>query len=326
MRISLIFRIMIFLLTLNLSSIAQDVIWVGQFSSSKDFASADKFSQKVIDFIFGDTENRLMRPVALVANDTTTFWILDQGAKSLLKIDKNKNEFQIIENQDPSLFPSLFPSLVAIAKGPHDKFYFTDSQLNKIFIFGTQSTLIKVLNDSLILDQPTGIAYSAGENELWVSETRKHRLVIMDETGKIKKTIGKRGKEPGEFNFPTLIWIDKNGMVFVVDAMNFRVQVLDRFGNTISVFGQAGDGSGNFASPKGIAVDSKGNIFVVDALFHTVQVFDMEGNYLSRFGVQGRKESEFWMPTGIYIDENDYIYVSDSYNNRIQIFKVINGN
>jgi DNA-binding beta-propeller fold protein YncE len=322
MRISLILSIMIFLLTLNLSSIAQDVIWVGQFSSSKDFASADKFSQKVIDFIFGDTENRLMRPVALVARDTTKFWILDQGAKSLLKIDKNENDFQSIENQDPSSFPSL----VAITKGPRNKFYFTDSQLNKIFILGTQSALIKVLNDSLILDQPTGIAYSAREKELWVSETGKHRLVVMDETGKIKKTIGKRGKEPGEFNFPTLIWIDKNGMVFVVDAMNFRVQVLDRFGKTISVFGQAGDGSGNFASPKGIAVDSKGNIFVVDALFHTVQVFDMEGNYLSRFGVQGRKESEFWMPTGIYIDENDYIYVSDSYNGRIQIFKVINGN
>ena len=67
-----------------------------------------------------------------------------------------------------------------------------------------------------------------------------------------------------EFNFPTFIWIDNKGIVYLVDTMNYRIQILDKTGNFIFSFGSIGDATGYFARPKGIATDSHGNIYVAD--------------------------------------------------------------
>jgi DNA-binding beta-propeller fold protein YncE len=218
-----------------------------------------------------------------------------------------------------------FPSLVGICFFPGNKMLFTDSYLNKIFVYNPDKKEIRTLNDSIILDQPTGIAYSEINHEIWVVETRAHYISVLDDKGRRKRTIGKRGVEPGEFNYPTSIWIDKTGKAYVIDALNFRVQIFSKDGDLISFFGENGDGGGNLARPKGIATDSYGNIYIVDALFNTVQIFDISGNFLHAFGSQGKDQGEFWMPSGIYVDDSNYIYVADSYNSRVQVFQFQNG-
>ena len=219
---------------------------------------------------------------------------------------------------------AAFPSLVGITAFHNTEILFTDSQLNQLFLVNAEKKECRILNDSLKLNQPTGIAYSVINNEIWVVETGAHRIVVLNEKGEIKKTIGSRGNGKGEFNYPSNLCIDKIGNIYILDAMNFRVQVLNKEGDVISVFGTIGDATGSFARPKGIATDSYGNIYVSDALFHVVQVFDIKGNLLYYFGSQGHDEGQFWMPAGLYIDNNNYIYVADSYNSRVQIFQLIN--
>jgi DNA-binding beta-propeller fold protein YncE len=293
--------------------------WVSQFP---DLNSDNKTSggKKIINYLFGKNELEIViKPVGIVGTDPENYWIIDQGGGTIFKIKDNVGEITHFKNKTYKEFPSL----VGICELPNSKMLFSDSYLNKLFTFLPDKKELNILNDTLMLDRPTGVAYSSVNQEIWVLETNAHRVTVLNEKGQIVKRIGKRGTAPGEFNFPTYIWIDKFGKVFIVDAMNFRVQVFSPDGKVISVFGKAGDASGSFARPRGIATDSDGNIYVADALFNSVQIFDIDGNFLYDFGMQGQDKGRFWMPAGIFIDENDFIYVADTYNSRVQIFKYL---
>lgn len=260
----------------------------------------------------------LQKPVEVIGMGSENCIVLDQGNGTIFFAEDDKLEIpKLLRKKE-----TYFPSLVAACMLPDNRVLFTDSKLNKIFTLTEDKKQLKELNKDLALSQPTGIAYSKVKNQVWVVETGTHQINILDINGNPIKTIGQRGKGTAEFNFPTSVWIDKNGIAYVVDALNYRIQIFNEEGDFLSMFGENGNGTGFLARPKGIATDSYGNIYVVDALFHGVQIFDANGNYLYQFGTQGSKIEEFWMPSGIFIDDNDYIYVADSYNARIQIFKL----
>ncbi len=296
--------------------------WVKQYPPISGQTDERSTAGKIVDFIIGKKQTTVLsKPVAVCTINPDTFWILDQGNGVLFKIE---NELGDIPQFRKNKFKT-FSSLVGLCNFKNGKLLFTDSYLNKVFEFTPKKKALKTFSDTLTLEQPTGIAFSPINNEIWVVETRAHRIAILNENGQLVKRIGSRGTGPGEFNYPTSIWIDKKGIVFVVDAMNFRVQIFSKDGDFISTFGKIGDATGYFARPKGIATDSFGNIYLADALFNAVQIFDDEGNFLYTFGLQGRGKGEFWMPAGITIDDKDFIYVADSYNFRVQVFKLVNG-
>ena len=296
------------------------VTWKAQFPAPPK-KQKHEVLHKMMKMMVGEPKQyQLIHPIAVVANNESDFSILDQGSQVIFNIKNEKDDvlrcFKRKEND--------FASMAGICRLPNGEFLFTDSKQNKIFRITQDCKHVKSFNDSLKLQQPTGIAYSATTHEIWVIETAAHRIAILNDSGKMKRTFGERGNDEGQFNYPISICFDKKGMAYVVDAMNFRVAIFDAEGTFQSSFGQAGDGSGNLARPKGIAVDSFGNIYVVDALFNAVQLFDNKGNLLYSFGRQGRGQEEFWMPSGIFIDDKNNIYVADTYNSRIQVFQLIN--
>lgn len=296
--------------------------WVSQFPSPEGNSKKQSFLSRIGEFIVGKKLDGVKKPISILAENPNQFWVLDQGNGIIVEVNKNIGKVPKPFNKKTDSFNSL----VGICFIPNNDMIFTDSRSNKIYLLSEDNKRIRVLNDSLELKKPTGLAYSPTNNEIWVVESGEHRIAVLDEQGNLIKTIGKRGDDPGEFNFPTHIWIDKAGTVYVVDALNFRIQLFDKNGVFISHFGETGNATGYFARPKGIATDSFGNIYIVDNLFHTVQVFNNSGDLLYYFGGQGREKGHFWMPSGIYIDAKDYIYIADSYNSRIQVFQVINNN
>lgn len=294
----------------------QRITWVTQFPFSAGDTITRK-KQKFIDLIFGKKQTiQLERPVNVIADSLEHYWILDQENGYIFQVKDGVGEIPHIKSK---LFKVL-PSIVGCCFFPDSRILLTDSYLNKILLFSPGKKEISNLNDSLLLKQPTGIAFSEVTREIWVVETAQHSISVLNEKGVLKRRIGSRGTTPGKFNFPTSLWIDHLGNAYIVDALNFRIQVFDKSDSLISCFGKNGDGGGNFARPKGIATDSFGNIYVVDALFNAVQIFDLSGKFLYTFGSQGHGKGEFWMPSGIYIDEKNYIYVADCYNSRVQVF------
>ncbi len=298
------------------NNITKKIIFVKEIPSNNK-ENTDKSVKKTINFFLGKKSPTLKNPVSVVTTQNGILWIADRGFQKILKFKNGKTEIPKAFKKDKNL-SSIIGLCIA-----DNKLLFTDSRLNSVFSFNEKENTITIFNKTEKINQPTGIAYSPITKEIWVSETAAHRISVFDEHGKLLKTIGKRGKKPGEFNYPTFIWIDNSGIIYVVDSLNFRIQIFDKNGKLIRAFGKFGDGTGCFARPKGIAVDSFGNIYVADALFHAIQIFDKVGNFLYSFGSQGRGEGKFWMPAGIFIDKKDNIYVADTYNSRIQIFKLI---
>ncbi|MFZ4704944.1 MAG: 6-bladed beta-propeller [Bacteroidales bacterium] len=293
------------------------VEWVKKWPTGEKHHSKS-FRADVNSILFGIKQPEIDNPVSILAYNPAEFWIIDQGNKTIFNIQND------VGHIPHSIAKTKFDlsSLVGICSGPNSSILFTDSHSCKVYRFSPDEKKLEIMNDTLVLEQPTGIAYSPSRKEIWVLETKAHRIAVLNENGGLIRRIGIRGDAPGEFNYPTHIWIDKKDYIYITDALNFRIQVLNADGEVISVFGEAGDATGYLARPKGIATDSYGNIYIVDALFHVVQVFDLKGTFLYKFGTQGQGNSEFWMPTGIYIDKQDYIYVADSYNSRVQIFQL----
>jgi DNA-binding beta-propeller fold protein YncE len=296
----------------------QAVEWTG-FWPADTKNQKRKFREHLNSWFLGIRSNELINPVAVVAENSDKFWVLDQGSHTIFRVSEQVGDIpHFITKSGLNL-----TSLVGICFGPDSTILFTDSQGTKIYSFNRMNPGIEIFNKSVDLNHPTGIAYQKAKNEIWVLETKEHRITIFSETGEVLRRIGSRGTGPAEFNYPTHLWIDRNGLVYVNDALNFRIQIIDAEGKFLSTFGKAGDATGYLARPKGIATDSHGNIYIVDALFHVVQVFNREGIFLYKFGNQGHGQDELWMPSGIFIDNSDRIYLADTYNSRIQLYKII---
>jgi DNA-binding beta-propeller fold protein YncE len=293
------------------------VEWISNFSHENEIKTEGGILSQFMDLVLGKTEEKLVKPFNIVKYDEDSYFILDQGRLSAFLV--TKDGFETIQNDEYKTFPSL----VGVCKFRDDKILFTDSKLSKIFSYNLTQEKLTVFSTSQSLDNPTGITYDETRNLIYVSETINHRILVFNQVGELINTIGERGNNNGQFNFPTFITLDNNGNLFVVDALNFRIQIFNATGKHLKSFGEAGDATGYFSRPKGIAVDTFGHVFIVDALFHTVQVFDFNGNYLYNFGGLGQQNSRFWLPTGITIDNDNNIYVADSYNSRIQIFRLI---
>ena len=214
---------------------------------------------------------------------------------------------------------------VAIAFDANNTTYVSDRRLNTIQGYDEDLSLVFSLGGRLEFTAATGIAIDKELNRLYVVDTKAHNFKVFDiATKELLFTVGNRGKEDGEFNFPTNITVDRrNNNIVVCDTQNFRVQTFDKDGEFIRKFGKVGDKPGMFARPKGVAVDSDGHIYVTDAAFNNIQIFNDQGELLMWFGSAGYGPTQFRLISGIYIDETDKIVIADGFSGRVQTFQYL---
>jgi len=295
------------------------IAYLRQFSRPDDFGIARGFFQRLADLVIGGQEARLIRPMAVVAAGDLVY-VADPGANGVHRFDPPAARHDLISaaNGQP------LPSPVGLALGSGGEVYVTDSDLAQVLVIrpGAKAAMPLAIPE---MAQPTGIAFDQGSGDLYVADTGAHRVNVFKRDGSPALSFGGRGNAHGEFNYPTLIWLDPAGRLYVTDSLNFRIQVFDRQGKYLSQFGQVGDGSGDNMRPKSVATDSHGHVYVVDALFNALQIYDARGRYLLSVGGIGGERGEFWLPAGIFIGDNDTIYIADSYNQRIQVFRYIGG-
>jgi len=261
-------------------------------------------------------ETKLIRPLGLLVVKEILY-VTDPGSHGVFLFDLKTNSIEKITSVGKQELVS--PIGIAVTE---DRIFLSDSYLRQVFVYDRNFRFLHPFTDHL-LERPTALAWNEKLAKLYVADTAAHHILVYKPDGTLEKTIGERGTGPGEFNFPTHLWLDPNGTLVVVDSLNYRVQRFRGDGVFLGEFGQQGDGSGDFSSPKGIASDSRGNVYVVDALFDAVQIFDPDGGLLFGFGERGMGPGQFWLPNGLFIDARDRIFVADSYNRRIQVFEFL---
>ena len=295
------------------------IAYVKSFTSPADLGISKGFFERIVDFIIGGTDAHLVRPMAVLATEDGKIYVADPGSKAVHRFDTTNGEHKLIlaKNKQPFISPT------GLAVGAKGEIYITDSALARIYVLQPGTDMASTLGLKITPDQPTNITIDQKSQRLYVVDSARHHIKVYDHSGSLIKTIGQRGTGDGEFNFPSMIWLDQKGHLLVSDALNFRVQIFDLDGRFIRKFGRHGDGTGDMSRPKGVAADTYGHIYVADALFHSIQVFNNSGEFLLNIGRQGNAAGEFLLPTGIYVSHDNMIYVADSHNSRIQMFRYI---
>jgi DNA-binding beta-propeller fold protein YncE len=211
-----------------------------------------------------------------------------------------------------------------VAVDDDGKVFIADATLNRVFGYDADGTMAIAIGHEGELKNPSGLAIDRARKLVYVADSTNHQVFCYSTVdGTSVRTIGKRGVDKGEFNFPTNVFVDAQGLLYVADTLNFRIQIFDPEGQFVRTFGQQGDGPGTFNRPKGVAVDSEGHIYVADASFNNFQIFDQEGRLLLAVGSGGPRPGEFMLPAGLFIDGQDRIYVADQENARVQVFQYV---
>lgn len=292
------------------------ISYVRAIEKPQDIGATKGFFTKVFELIAGARHDQLIKPYGVTVDSTGRIIAVDTSLKRVHIFDQKKHEYTYIDEAGNFILNTP----IAAAVDADDNIYVTDSSAGMVFSYDRKGKFLRAITG---LTRPTGIAVDRAGNRLYVADTGAHAVKVFDLKGNPLSTIGKRGENDGEFNYPVDLFTDRNGDLFVNDSLNYRIQIFDNRGRFLSKFGRHGDGSGDFGRPKGIAVDREGHVYVADALFDTVQIFDRNGRFLLNFGTIGREIGSFWLPAGLYIDSGDKIYVSDSYNKRIQVFEFL---
>lgn len=292
------------------------------FSSEREVKLKRGFWNRVLDIVAGAPDyHQMIRPYSVATDSRGRVIVSDPGISGIHVFDFDRQRYKFL-SREGGKDPLQSPQCVAV--DAQDNIYVTDSETGKILVWDANLKYRRAIGSLRggegYFKRPTGIAVDSSAQRIYVSDTTRHKVFVLDMQGNVVQSIGRNGAAIGEFNFPTELRLHGDELL-VVDAMNFRVQVFDRSGQFLYGLGTIGEVSGTMYRPKGVAVDSEGAVYVVDGIFDTVQAFSRKGELLYYFGKTGSGPSEFQLPTGLFIDGNDRIYVVDSFNHRVEVFK-----
>ena len=167
---------------------------------------------------------------------------------------------------------------------------------------------------------PTGLTIDE-EGLTWIADTHEHRVLVVDGSGMVVRSIGEHGEGDGQFLYPTDVAF-LGGEVFVSEyGGNDRISVFTRDGRFLRSFGTHGRGDGEWRRPQSIAVDAaRGHLLVVDSGNNRVIRCDLEGTILDIIGSAGRDRGQLLYPYGICMLEDGSFIVCEYGNNRLQRF------
>ena len=223
-------------------------------------------------------------------------YVCDYGAHVVKVFDLERNKFYVLGGDTP---PTTAPTNLCVSDDGYK--FVVESMPALIQVFDPDDNYVTTFK--VKEGRPGGVAAVGGE--LFVTDVTNNRLLVLDRgTGKLIRTIGSRGKEPGQFLMPNAITEGAQDNLYVSDHLNFRFQKLDRSGKSLLSVGGAGDTYGKFARPRGIGVGPDGVIYVVESVYNVVQMFNQQGDVLMAFGNFTGAPGYLLLPASIAVDKS----------------------
>ncbi|OGQ80531.1 MAG: hypothetical protein A3F90_16715 [Deltaproteobacteria bacterium RIFCSPLOWO2_12_FULL_60_19] len=273
-----------------------------------------------LETLFGeDVSGAMSKPYGVATDQEGRVYVTDSGQGAVWVFDEKEKKVSFLGTSGQGQLKQP----IGIAVDDRGIIFVSDVVLQRVFGLDREGNLVVAIGKKDELINPSGLAIDRASGRLYVADPRAHKIRVYNSAdGSFAFEFGKRGKEDGELNFPTNLFIG-NGKLYITDTGNFRIQIFDLDGKYLKKFGDVGDGPGQLARPRGVAADSEGHIYVADAAFDNFQIFDEEGRLYLFVGAAGHRPGTFWLPAGMHIDNEDKIYVVDSYNRRVQVFQYL---
>ncbi len=286
----------------------------------------------VIRFAYG-RPNLLQAPQHVTTDSQQRVIVSDPGVPAVHVLDpKGKTSFSILAGQGHLL---QVPSGVAVDK--EDNIYVADSQQGMVLVFDQYGRFVRYIGNihgENEYQRPTGIAIDRKAGHLYLVDTPRHLVFMLDLEGNVLKTAGKQGEDtstgglkrrqdtgPREFNKPTEIALG-DSKIAVLDMGGTRVQIMDLACNLRRSFMVLNVPYHEVDSGNGLAIGQHGNIYISYVGTSEIRMYHPNGALLATFGQAGPKTGEFSAPQGLWIDGRNRIYVADTANLRIQLFQL----
>ncbi len=256
-------------------------------------------------FVLGDepTEaQRISKPYGLAARDGVVY-VCDTKGLAIVRLDFKAQRYSVFGDRGPG---RLRKPINIVIDSLGYKFV-ADPVRKQIVAFDADD---KYVNAYDIPEPCHPVDVAVYENELFVLDNDQTcQIVVLDRvSGKVLRTIGEPGGEPGQFRIPNSIALDKEGNIYISDTHNWRIQKLSPEGEPIWSKGTPGYMLGQFGRPRGIRIGPDGIIYVVDGATEIVQMFNSDGDRLMRFGGPGNVPGALGLPASIAIDQSSIPY------------------
>ena len=167
-------------------------------------------------------------------------------------------------------------------------------------------------------NRPTHAAVSPTTGEIYVTDgygnSRVHRFAP---DGRHILSWGEAGCDPGQFQRPHNVVVDRDEYVYVADRENNRMQVFDNNGKVQAVWHDV-------YRPDGICMDADGLIYIGELngqagledcprLGHRISVYNKKGERVARFGdpEDGDGPGQFVAPHGAAVDSKGNLYIGE---------------
>jgi DNA-binding beta-propeller fold protein YncE len=158
-----------------------------------------------------------------------------------------------------------------------------------------------------LLNEPNDIGF-APNGDLFVVQGHGRgdpRVLRFDKTGRLIKSWGGLGKEPGQFDLAHSVVVDAKGMVYVADRQNRRVQIFDMDGKFIKAWPFAG-------LPCGLFLDKDQAMYLVTGFAGQILKLDANGKAVAAMGQPGKGLGEFGEAHYMTVVPGGDIYVADT--------------
>lgn len=291
-----------------------------------------------LDKFFGTEEKgeTLDSPINVASNSANVAYCVDINKSTVTVWDFAKSEVRRLNGGYES------PRGITVDKAGN--IYLTDKGA-KLFIFNPAETQINEINLADHVKIPMQPSIDNERNRIIIPDASGHKIAVFDLTGNFLFEFGKRGGDPGEFNFPVATAVERSGNILVADSLNARVERFTPDGKFIETIGKRGDGFGDLQIVKGVSADSDGNIYVTDGRHNKLVIYTEKGEFAFMIGDTSRKKDgtdstvytgksfigkdgkafigAFQMPQGIFIDRNNSIFLADQMNHIYHKFQYL---
>lgn len=204
--------------------------------------------------------------------------------------------------------------------------YLTNRRPGALYIYFPDGSFFRVIRrvSGRALEKPAGVAIDENGN-ICMTEADANRVLQIDSRGRLLKSWGSNGNDPGQFSSPSKITAAPDGSLFVADVGNHRIEKFRSDG----AFVAAWDFSFSNPSPepedsKGFGVAASGKFVAAsDGGGHLLQIWTPDGQLrLAETHLAGSVFSEPPGPSDAAFTPNGELLVLDSAGPRVLRFRL----
>ncbi len=229
-----------------------------------------------------------------------------------IQLNPNAGPFDLFEQTGAGTGLGQFTGPTGVAASPDgNTIYVIDGGNQRIERFDRGGTFVGIWGGTGDPNLTLGFNFDQGASGItvdangliYVADTWTHRVVVLDESGRIVRELGQPGVPsdlqdspdpggaPGLFFGPRGVAV-AGPEVYVTDTGNERVQVFATDGTFLRGFGGYGTGPGQFIEPTGIEIGPDGNVYVADSGNGRLSVFAKDGTPLTQIAIPSWAQQE----------------------------------